>query len=186
MRRLASGMASYLRMTPPGGTWFFTVRLADRSSDLLVREIDLLRRCVRHCRARHPFDIDEMVVLPNAIHAIWTLPAGDGDFSVRWQTLKSAFSRALPTPARRDPVAERRGEKGIWQRRFWEHCLRDAEDLDAHRHLVWTAPVQAGLVNRPQDWGPSSVHRAIAQGRVPRDLPVGFGYLPYRNRAANG
>jgi putative transposase len=171
-------MPKYTRSSRAGGTYFFTVRLADRRSDLLVREVDVLRRVTRQTCDRLPFTIDDIVVLPATIHTIWTLPQGDADFSVRWRMLKSLFSRAMPAPDVDAHVRLRPGEKGIWQRRFWEHMIRDEDDLLAHRHMIHSAPVQGGLVNRPGDWPWSSFHRALARGEVARDAGVGAAYHP--------
>lgn len=152
-------MAKYTRFEVPGGTYFFTVRLEDRRSDLLVREVALLRAVVRSCQVRDPFAIDSAVILPDRLHMIWTLPPGDAAYSARWRQIKSTFSRHVPPPVHVCPSKVRRGEKGIWQRRFWEHLIRDREDLARHRSLILTAPVAAGLAACPQDWPYSSVHR---------------------------
>lgn len=149
-------MSNYRRRRVPGGTYFFTVNLQDRTSDLLVREIDLLRHVTALTKARWPFDIPEAVILPNQLHMIWTLPAGDVDYSKRWRLLKSTFSRHVPAPVAPRPSLARKGEKGIWQRRFWEHHIRDAADYDRHAAFIHSAPVVAGLVRAPQDWRFSS------------------------------
>lgn len=172
-------MSNYICTNRTGATLFFTVRLADRNSDLLVENIDRLRTSMRMTRTRHPFEITEIVVLPSAIHTIWTLPADDADFSTRWRMLKSHFSRGVPTPEHRNPVTERRGEKGVWQRRFWEHHLRDDHDIAAHRHMIFSAPVQAGLVAQPQDWPYSSIHRAMREGSYDPLASKGDAYLPF-------
>jgi REP-associated tyrosine transposase len=138
----------------------------------------VLRGAVRKTRAKHPFRIVEIVVLGDAIHTLWRLPEGDGDFSIRWRMLKSLFSRDVAAPEDTGTMRLRPGEKGLWQRRFWEHMIRDSEDLAAHRHMILTAPVQAGLVNRPEDWAHSSVHRAIARGEYVPGGPVGRAYRP--------
>lgn len=151
-------MSEYIRNAVPGGTYFFTLRLQDQSSDLLVREIDLLRSATRLCMKRWGFEIDAAVVLPSKLHMIWRLPPGDADFSKRWRLIKSTFSRHCPAPAYVCPSRKARGEKGIWQRRFWEHVIRDKADLQLHRHLIAAAPVHAGSVKRPRDWAYSSVH----------------------------
>lgn len=171
-------MPNYIRTPQPGAQLFFTVRLANRNDDLLVREIERLRHATRITRKRHPFEINDIVVLPSVIHTIWTLPSGDADFSTRWRMLKAQFSRGLPTPEHRNPVAIRRGEKGIWQRRFWEHHLKDADDFEAHRQMILKAPVQAGLVRHPQDWSYSSIHRAIRNGEYKPNTPVGQTSAP--------
>ncbi|MGX9351050.1 REP-associated tyrosine transposase [Shimia sp. W99] len=150
-------MANYLRPRVPGATIFFTVALADRSSDLLISEIDKLRDAVRQTKAERPFDIEAWVVLPDHLHCIWRLPAGDRDFSTRWRLIKSRFSRGLPAGPRR-PSHVTRNERGLWQRRFWEHHIRDRADLSAHLTYCWWNPVKHRLVQAPEDWPHSSVH----------------------------
>jgi putative transposase len=111
-------MPNYRRAFVAGGRWFFTVNLLDRRSHLLVEQIDALREAVRETRRRFPFQIDAMVVLPDHIHAIWTLPDGDFDFSVRWRLIKIRFSKSIPKGERLTPTQRARGERGIWQRRY--------------------------------------------------------------------
>lgn len=186
-------MPSYIRSRHAGGTYFFTARTAQRGSDLLLREIVLLRQCVRQTRDRYPFRIDEIVVLGDVIHTLWTLPDGDCDYSKRWRLLKTLFSRACPAPIGQESMRLRPGEKGIWQRRFWEHAIRDAEDLEAHRRMIFVAPVQAGLVRKPDDWAHSSIHRAIRRGTYDLKTPIGEAYAlgvwrtkraPYKDRTS--
>ena len=152
-------MAQYKRLYIPGGQYFFTSRLIDRQSDLLIQHLDRLRHAVRVTLQAHPFTIDAAVVLPDCTHMIWTLPPEDADFSLRWRMIKSNFSRGLPPAPNRNAQQIERGEKGIWQRRFWEHHIRDKQDLDAHKQFIYAAPVQAGLCAKPTDWLPSSIHR---------------------------
>jgi putative transposase len=151
-------MSNNRRLLVPGGTYFFTVRLQDQTSDVLISHIDLLRDATRLCRSRWPFAIDAAVILPNKLHMIWTLPEGDADFSKRWRMIKTGFSRHAPVPAHVPPSHARRGEKGIWQRRFWEHLIRDNEDLALHMHLIRSAPIHAGLARKPSDWPYCSLH----------------------------
>lgn len=150
-------MTNYIRRYVPGCTYFFTARLQNPASDLLVREVDLLRNATRLSMKRWPFEIAAAVVLPNQLHMIWVLPDGDADFSKRWRLIKSTFSRHIPAPIHVSLSQRRRGEKGIWQRRFWEHAIRDVNDYDRHMHVIATAPVQAGLVRKASDWPFSSV-----------------------------
>ncbi|WP_026601525.1 REP-associated tyrosine transposase [Methylomonas sp. 11b] len=158
-------MPNYRRAFIPGGTWFFTVNLLERkNNDLLVREIDLLRATVRTVRNRYPFQIDAWVVLPEHMHAVWTLPPGDADFSKRWRLIKSRFSRALPKTEYRSNVRKMAGERGIWQRHFWEHCIRDEQDFERHVDYVHVNPLKHGLVTRVKDWPYSSFHRYIEKG----------------------
>src|SRR4030065_1785419 len=117
-------MTSYRRISVAGGSFFFTVNLADRQSSLLTDHIASLREAFREVRSRHPFRVEAIVVLPEHLHTIWTLPPDDLDYAMRWRLIKTAFSRGLPkgecvSPSRRD-----RGERGIWQRRYWEPNLR--------------------------------------------------------------
>ena len=160
-------MPTYRRTRVPGGTYFFTVNLADRRSDLLVRHVDLLRAAVAATRARRAFTIEAWVVLPDHLHAIWTLPHGDTDFSTRWLLIKRAFSRALLANEPRSASRLRQQERGIWQRRFWEHTIRDARDFAAHIDYVHFNPVRHGLTTDARDWPFSSFHRAIARGNYP-------------------
>jgi putative transposase len=162
-------MPDYRRNRVPGGTYFFTVNLLDRSSDLLVSQIDALRVAVRKVRARHPFHIDAWVVLPDHMHAIWTLPANDDDYSARWKAIKIAFAKSLPKSEWLSPVRAAKGERGIWQRRFWEHTIRDQQDYAAHVDYVHINPVKHGLARCATDWPYSSFHRWVAQDAYPSD-----------------
>jgi putative transposase len=162
-------MPNYRRAFVPGGCWFFTVNLLDRRKTFLVDHIDALRSAVEKTRVRYPFVINAIVVLPDHIHAVWTLPPGDADFSVRWRLIKSRFAQALPrqeclSHARRD-----RGERGIWQRRFWEHLIRNEADYARHVEYCYINPVKHGLVIRVRDWPHSSFHRDVRAGIVPED-----------------
>ena len=151
-------MSRYRRPKITGATVFFTVALADRNSDLLVREVEVLRKAVRATREERPFAINAWVVLPDHMHCVWTLPEGDAEFSVRWSIIKARFSRAMPWVERRRSHEARR-EHGIWQRRFWEHHIRDEADYRAHVRYCWINPVKHGLVERPEDWPYSTYHR---------------------------
>lgn len=161
-------MSNCIRPNAPGATIFFTVRLQQRGDDLLLREIEHLRQAVRITRAERPFAIEAWVVLPDHLHAIWTLPEADSDYSTRWRLIKARFSHGLPPgPQRASHLA--RGERGIWQRRFWDRPLRDPADFDRHLRLCLEAPVRLGLARRAEDWPWSSIHhlpqyRVAAQG----------------------
>ena len=136
-------MSNYRRARVPGATYFFTVNLRDRRSDLLAREVDLLRATVRATHARHPFHIDAWVVLPEHMHCIWTLPAGDLDFAGRWRIIKAAFSRRLSGHGTPNTTQAARGERGIWQRRYWEHLDPGREGLPASSALLLFQPGEA-------------------------------------------
>jgi putative transposase len=162
-------MTGYRRNFIAGGSFFFTVNLADRRLRLLTGHIDELRSAFRKVRERHPFTIDAMVVLHDHLHAVWTLPEGDADFAKRWQLIKSAFSHGLPVG---EPISESRaarGERGIWQRRYWEHTIRDERDFSRHVDYIHINPVKHGLVTRVQDWPFSSFHRMVKLGVYPED-----------------
>jgi len=166
-------VTNYRRNHVAGGSYFFTVNLADRQPQLLTDSIELLRAVFRNVRQRHPFTIDSIVVLPDHLHAIWTLPEGDGDFSLRWALIKAGFSRGLPA---NKPVAashRRKREREIWQRRFWEHTLRDEDDLARHVDYVHFNPVKHGHVARVTDWPFSSFHRMVRLGVYPADWAGG-------------
>ncbi len=135
---------------------FFTVALAARGQDLLIREIGRLRAAVRQTRADHPFGIEAFVILPDHLHAIWTLPAGESDPALRWRLIKSRFAAALPKPPRPAGQAESRP---LWQPRFWGHPLRTQEDFALHLRGCWMDPVRHGLVEEPHHWPHSSFAR---------------------------
>ncbi|HEY1033411.1 MAG TPA: transposase [Pseudoxanthomonas sp.] len=159
----------YRRIRQAGGTYFFTVNLAERSSTLLVDRVDDLRHAVRTVKQRHPFDIVAWVVLPDHLHAIWTLPDGDGDCATRWMLIKARFSRSIPKGERIRASRRRKGERGIWQRRFWERLMTDESDLRSHVDYVHINPVKHGHVVRASDWPYSSIHRYIGLGLMPLD-----------------
>jgi putative transposase len=160
-------MTNYRRNRVPGGTYFFTVNLLDRRSDLLVQQIQHLRDAVRHVRAQRPFHIDAWVILPEHMHCIWTLPEGDTDFSNRWKTIKATFSKNLASGEPRSASRAWKGERGIWQRRFWEHTIRDDRDYAVHVGYVHFNPAKHGLVSNLQDWPYSSFHRHVELGIYP-------------------
>lgn len=162
-------MPDYRRNRVPGGTYFFTVNLLERNSALLVTHIDTLREAVRKVRAQRPFHIDAWVVLPDHMHAVWTLPPGDDDYSARWKAIKIAFAKALPKTECLSPVRSAKGERGIWQRRFWEHTIRDERDYAAHVDYVHINPAKHGLASCVKDWPHSSFHRLVEQGVYARD-----------------
>ena len=151
----------YRRADVAGATYFFTVNLLDRQQTLLIDHISLLRRCIRTVKHRHPFKIDAMVVLPDHLHAIWTLPDADADFSKRWMLIKSSFSRSLPKTENLKPSLVKKRERGIWQRRFWEHLIRNEVDYERHVDYIHYNPVKHGYVDKAVDWPFSSIHRYI-------------------------
>ncbi len=161
-------MVLYRRNRVAGGTYFFTVTLRDRTSALLVDRIDQLREAFRETKRARPFHIEAMVVLPEHLHAIWTLPPDDDDYSGRWRAIKARFTRSLvqsKVGIRRNP----KGEYNLWQRRFWEHTLRDEADLRRHVEYIHFNPVKHGWVTRVRDWPHSTFHRYVRAGVYPLD-----------------
>jgi putative transposase len=158
-------MSRCFRPRLPGVPIFFTVALAQQGGRVLVDQVEVLRDAVRATRGERPFGIDAWVVLPDHLHCIWRLPDGDCDYSVRWRLIKARFSRAMLMGPLRDSQRARQ-ERGIWQRRFWEHHVRDNEDHAANIRYCWFNPVKHGLVERPEDWPYSSFHRDKAAGKV--------------------
>ncbi|SCY09641.1 putative transposase [Nitrosospira sp. Nl5] len=162
-------MTEYRRNFVKGGSYFFTVALADRSQNLLVDHIDALRKAFRSVKAEYPFVLDAMVVLPEHLHCIWTLPAGDADYPDRWRRVKAAFSRGLPDRSPRSLSKVRKGERGIWQRRYWEHTLRDDNDWQRHMDYIHYNPVKHRHVEYVADWPYSTFHRYVEVGIYQRD-----------------
>jgi len=177
-------MPNYRRNRIAGVTYFFTLALADRRSDLLVQQVAALRAAVARARALYPFTIDAWVVLPEHLHAIWTLPDGDADFSTRWTLIKRGFSARIAEHESRSASRIAKGERGIWQRRFWEHTVRDDADFARHVDYVHFNPVKHGLAGSAKDWPFSSFRRAVARGNYPihwgcgDDLGGEFGERP--------
>lgn len=162
-------MSDYLRYRIAGGCYFFTVNLLDRKSALLVEHVELLREAVRICKQKRPFHIDAWVVLPEHMHCLWTLPKDDDDFSGRWKMIKTYFSKGLVDTEQRSESRKKRGERGVWQRRFWEHVIRDERDYETHMDYIHYNPVKHGWVNQVKDWQYSSFHRCVKQGLYPDD-----------------
>lgn len=163
-------MPDYRRAHHPGGLYFFTQNLLRRTgNDLLIRNIVLLRQTVDKVRRDHPFLIHAWVVLPDHLHCVLEFPRGDANYALRWRLIKAYFSKGLPAMEFRSEVRQRRGERGIWQRRFWEHLIRDEVDYRAHMDYVHFNPVKHGLVERVQDWPYSTFHRWVERGVYPVD-----------------
>ena len=159
----------YRRSRIAGGTWFFTVNLHDRRSDLLVRHVDALRSAIMETKRTHPFNIIAMVVLPEHLHAIWALPVSDNAYPLRWSLIKAGFSRRIPLGEVITDSRARKRERGIWQRRYWEHAIRDEADLTAHVNYIHNNPVKHGHAACATDWPHSSIHRYIQRGWLARD-----------------
>ncbi|GAA5004489.1 transposase [Pseudoluteimonas lycopersici] len=162
-------MTQYRRSLTPGSTYFFTVNLSNRRSKLLTSHVEVLRKAFAAVMAAHPFVIDAMVVMPDHLHAVWTMPPDDADYALRWRLIKTRFSRAMPRTERRSVSRMAKGERGIWQRRYWEHEIRDAIDMQRHVDYIHINPVKHGYVARAADWPHSSIHRFIERGDLPCD-----------------
>jgi putative transposase len=161
-------MVGYRRNRIEGGTFFFTLALADRRSKALIDHMGALRAAFRTTRQERPFTIDALVVLPDHLHAILTLPPGDADFAGRWRRIKGIFSTRLlaaGVEVRRHP----NGELALWQRRYWEHTIRNEEDFERHVDYIHYNPVKHRVVTRVRDWPHSSFHRYVRQGILPQD-----------------
>jgi putative transposase len=159
-------MVQYRRNFTKGGTYFFTVTLLNRQSNFLVQHIDLLRESVKATQQRHQFEIIAWVVLPEHLHDIWQLPLDDSDYSGRWRAIKSYFVRALK---KQGVIVDMRedGSALVWQRRFWEHTIKDEADLHRCVDYCYINPVKHGLVKTVVDWPYSSFHRDVKRGIYP-------------------
>jgi putative transposase len=161
-------MSHYHRAHIPGGVYFFTVVTHDRTP-IFINEgrVEILRAAIRKVMATRPFQIDAMVVLPEHLHCIWQMPDGDTDYSSRWREIKKAASRQI------NPVTNKRNERMVWQRRFWEHAIRDEEDWRRHMDYIHYNPVKHGLANRPCEWQWSSFSNAVSKGWYEESWGVG-------------
>lgn len=162
----------YRRAKIPGATYFFTVVTYNRQHLFKHPEtVQLLRQSFHTVKQQHPFIIEAIVVLPDHLHCIWTLPAGDADFSTRWRLIKSHFTRHCPEPYKRARSVARRHkqEQAVWQRRFWEHQIRDEQDFSRHIDYIHYNPVNHGCVRTPREWPYSSFHRFVGQGLYSQD-----------------
>jgi putative transposase len=161
-------MVRYRRNRAAGGTFFFTVALADRTSRLLTDRIDALRSALRLTRRSQPFAIDAIVVLPDHLHVVMTLPDGDAAYPNRLSLIKRRFTDAIVKSAAR-VTHHPNGEIAIWQRRYWEHTIRDDRDFERHVDYIHFNPVKHRLVTRVADWPYSSFHRYVRDGILSQD-----------------
>jgi putative transposase len=170
----------YRRVKIAGATYFFTL-VTEHRRPLLGEPsaIALFLGAVDTIRSRRPFNVDAYVVLPDHLHAVWTLPEGDTKFSTRWRLIKEAFTRAYlkthEAPVRNESRRSK-GEQSIWQRRFWEHVVRDDADFAAHLDYIHLNPVHHGLAAAPRDWPHSSFQEWVKRGAY--DLTWGSDALP--------
>ncbi|NES77302.1 MULTISPECIES: transposase [unclassified Okeania] len=169
-------MPNYRRPNISGGTYFITQVTYQRET-WLCGEVGrkALREAIERVRDKHPFSIDAFVLLPEHFHCLWTLPANDGDFSMRLRLIKTYvtkhYKQELAINREISLSRQKRKESNLWQRRFWEHLIRDEQDFVNHCDYIHYNPVRHGLCTNPQDWQFSSIHRFIAQ----RIYPANWG-----------
>ncbi len=157
----------YRRSFMPGGSFFFTVVTEQRRPILATAEaVRVLREAVRKVRSQRPFTLDAMVVLPDHLHCIWTMPPDDADFATRWRLIKTRFTKDCDPGLRGVANASqtRRREQAVWQHRYWEHQLRDEESFARHVDYIHFNPVKHGLASSPLEWPYSSFRRFVDAG----------------------
>ena len=163
-------MPDYRRLYADGGTYFLTLCLDDRRSDLLTREIEKLRKAWKEVAAARRFETVAAVVLRDHMHFLWRLPDDDRDFPTKVSHLKAAFTRRLPQGEKGEG---RKRERRVWQSRYWEHLVRDADDLERHVDYIHWNPVKHGYVKEPEDWPYSTYHTWKKEyGRVIKAPPI--------------
>ena len=175
-------MPNYIRARE-GNMYFFTV-VTWRRQPILCHEAcrTMLREAISEVRQNYPFDIAAWVLLPDHMHCIWNLPKGDTDYSRRWGMIKAGFTRRMKRMMEKGqtmkdmlPIAmktksqKQRNEGTLWQRRFWEHTIRDERDFNNHCDYIHFNPVKHGLVSAPSEWPWSTFHRFVEKGIYPRD-----------------
>jgi putative transposase len=163
-------MRTYLRNRTPGGMYFFTVNLAQRHGNaLLTGNIESLRVAFRNVLKDHPVEVEAMVVLPDHLHCPWRMPQGDHAYGMRWRLIKSRFSMAIAENERRSASRMRKGERGVWQRRYWEHLIRDDDDFGRHLDYIHYNPVKHGHAAKAADWPHSTFMRWVKRGVYSED-----------------
>ena len=162
----------YRRANTPGACYFFTVNLAERNKTLLTDHVDELRAVFAIIKQSHPFTINAIVILPDHLHTLWQLPENDADFPTRWRLIKSTFSRALQQTEHISTSRRKKGERGVWQRRYWEHLIRDDQDFEKHVDYIQYNPVKHGYVQSPVDWPYSNIHHHIRKGIIQTNWTV--------------
>ncbi len=166
-------MSEYRRSYVPGGTYFFTLTTLDRRPILIQEPLrTVLRQAIIEVRARLPFESIAWVLLPDHLHTIWKLPETDANFSIRWSLIKQHVTREClwqSQNARTTNSRQKRREGKIWQRRFWEHAIRDETDFRHHVDYIHYNPVKHGYVTKPADWPYSTFHRYVCEGAYPAD-----------------
>lgn len=156
-------MVQYRRNKIKGGTYFFTVTLKNRNSDLLCENFNLLRMSINQVKKEQPFKTKAMVILPEHIHAVWELSKGDDDYSKRWQKIKCYFTKQLLKKGY-SFSKNTKGEYDLWQRRFWEHTITNDHDYENHVNYIHYNPVKHKLVNNVFEWPFSTFHWYVKNG----------------------
>jgi putative transposase len=164
---MLSAMTAYRRLRLPGATYFFTVCLEQRGSTILTDHIDALRWAYLTTVRDLPVSVAAMVVLPDDLHAVWTEPADRVEFSERWRLIKARFSHSVGGDFAPSSSKRRRRERGLWQRRFWEHCIRNETELQAAMEYCRWNPVKHGLVSDPAMWPYASHNRRMGRTAHP-------------------
>lgn len=163
-------MATYRRLCISGGTYAFTVAAYRRNEDTFINHAEMLKAVIRQEQQRAPFYVLGCVLLPDHMHAIWRLPSHDSDYSSRWRRIKANFSRRLISTSVPKRASNRlKNERDIWQRRFWEHNIRDEGDLNHCLDYLHYNPVKHGYTKHTSDWAHSTFHAWCARGRYPKD-----------------
>ena len=156
----------FRRVWFPGGCYFFTVVTYKRQPILTIPDnISRLRKAFAHINRKLPFKIDGIVILPNHLHSIWRLPEDDYDYATRWRLIKHFFRRScLVIEENKNQSRQNKNEKTVWQRRYWEHLIRDEKDWRKHMDYIHYNPVKHGFVAKPDDWPHSSFKMAVKEG----------------------
>ena len=159
----------YRRTKHPGGIYFFTLNLKNRNSNLLIQEIAYLRLAFKKTKIKYPFNILGIVILPEHLHMLMKLPNQDIEYPVRIRLLKSYFSYQVQSNEEKNKSRLKKQERSIWQRRYWEHAIRDEKDYENHLNYIYYNPVKHGYVKTPAEWPYSSLHRDIKLGLYPEN-----------------
>jgi putative transposase len=157
-------MRQYIRDRTAGATYFFTLNLLNRQSNLLVEQIVALRAAYQNTQKSMPFTLHAMVVLPDHLHMLMTLPENDINYPQRISQFKAHFSRALPKIENINESRQRKDERGIWQRRYWEHRIRDELDYQRHMDYIHYNPVKHGYTQAVKEWSYSTFHQCVTDG----------------------
>jgi len=167
----------YRRIFVQGGTYFFTVVTYQRAKLFnITTNVDLLISAIEYVHKRHPFNTIAQVILPDHLHVIWELPEGDSNYPTRWYLIKSHFSRNFNKQSGiLTSLRMSKGERTVWQRRYWEHTIQDDDDLDKHIDYIHFNPVHHGLVKSPGEWGLSTFQRFVQENRYAPDWTMDLG-----------